>query len=223
MVIRKNKYSSEINNDSARSNDLAKVPVVLMIAMSPAMMNGKTPIQYMPLDEGNMTEVFEQQPIEENDATYVARSEEFQQKYPFDVAWLSHKKVQQIVPATASGQKTNLVLCSSNFNDNTVRKIYLIKDNEKNPYESHEPQYITELVYHNIGKNKEYLGVTILKDVFDKNTHQYRGTIQYESRLDDESAQFLLDFNAGSTKWKDVTGIKYRETTNPNVARTISY
>ena len=62
------------------------------------------------------------------------------------------------------------------------------------------------------------MGVYVIEKVYDKNTHKYKGTIGYELRLDDESAQYLLDFNAGSTEWKDETGIKFRETTNPNVA-----
>lgn len=211
-------YSPDVNNESVKSNKLAKVPVMLMIAMSPAMMNAKTPEQFIPSDEGNMIEMYEPTCVESNDATYVTKPGEPNNSFPFDIAFFRHKRIQQIVPAMAGGQKTNLVLSSSNFNDNTVRKVYLVKNNEKVIYETHEPQYITELVLHDIGKDKEYLGVTVLRDVFDKDTHEYRGTIEFETRLDDESAQFLLDFYAGSTKWKNITRIKLRVTTDPNLA-----
>ena len=221
--IRKNKYSSEINNDSARSNDLAKVPVVLMIAMSPSMMNAKTPVQIMPLDEGNMTEMYEQAPVEVNDRTYVAKPEEFQQSDPLGVAYFRYSRIQQIKPAIASGHKANLVLTSINRNDNTVRKVYLVRNDYKNSIETQEPPYIRELIYHELGPDKEFLGVKVIESVYDKSTQQYKGTIGYEVKLDDTSAQYLLDFNAGSTKWIDETGIKFKETKSPKLAPTISY
>lgn len=221
--IRKNKYSSEINNDSARSNDLAKVPVVLMIAMSPSMMNAKTPVQIMPLDEGNMTEMYEQAPVETNDATYVARPEEFQQSDPLGVTFFRHRKIKQIKSAIAGGHKANLVMTSYNRNDNSVSKVYLVRNDYKNSIETQEPPYIKELIYHDLGPAKEFLGVKVIESVYDKNTQKYKGTIGYEVKLDDTSAQYLLDFNAGSTKWKDITGIKFRETTNPNVAPVKEY
>ena len=216
MVIRKNKYSSEINNDSARSNDLAKVPVVLMIAMSPAMMNGKTPIQYMPLDEGNMTEMFEQAPVETNDATYVARPEEFQQDYPLGVAYLSYEKIRQIVPAVGNGVKANIVLAtrSADKTPNNVEYVYYIKNSYKND-RCEVPPVVRALIYHNLGPDKEYLGIEIKENFYKNGIPDYY--VVREVKLDDKSAQFLLDLQAGSTKWNDKTGIKFRETTNPNV------
>ena len=140
----------------------------------------------------------------------------------FDIAFFRYEKIKQIKPATAGGQRTNLVFVSSD-RDNTVRKVYLVKNNEKNSYETQEPPYIKELMYHDLGPDKEFLGVNVTEKVYDKNTHKYKGTIGYELKLDDESAQYMLDFNAGSTKWKDETGIKFRETTNPDVAPVIKY
>lgn len=223
MGIRKNKYSSEMNNDSTRSNDWAKVPVVLMIAMSPSMMNAKTPVQIMPLDEGNMTEMFEQAPVEANDATYVAKPEEFQQSDPLGVTYFRHRKIKQIKSAIAGGHKANLVMTSYNRNDNTVSKVYIVRNDYKNSIEHQEPPYIRELIYHDLGPDKEFLGVKVTEKVYDKNTHQYKGAIGYELKLDDTSAQFLLDFQTGDTKWIDETGIKFRETTNPNVAPVKQY
>ena len=218
--IRKNKYSSEINNDSARSNDLAKVPVVLMIAMSPAMMNGKTPIQYMPLDEGNMTEMFEQAPVEVNDRTYVARPEEFQQSYPLGVAYFDDLRIQQVKPAIGNGVKANLVLTAykPNKNKNNVDQVYYVEHSFRYNNKLIEPPLVQELIYHNLGSDKEYLGILIKKKIYPNETSPKVTKVVYsEVKLDDESAQFLLDFQAGSTRWNDRTGIKFTETTRPNV------
>lgn len=196
---------------------LSKVAAMIVITMTPSMLNAKTPVQYVPTDDGNKIEIFELAHLEAYAGTAVARPQKFQQSYPFDIAYFRYSKIKQIKSATAGGQKTNLVFVSHD-RDNTVLKVYLVKNNEKNSFETQEPPYIRELIYHDLGPDKEFLGVYVIEKVYDKNTHKYKGTIGYELRLDDESAQYLLDFNAGSTEWKDETGIKFRETTNPNVA-----
>lgn len=216
--IRKNKYSSEVNNDSVKSNDLAKVPVVLMIAMSPAMMKGKTPIQYVPISNENISELVAQPHIEENDATYVASPDEFQNSYPLGVAYLSNKKIRQIKPAIGNGVKANLVLATRKTDDtsNDVRYVYYIKHSHKSNNINENPPEVRELIYHNLGPDKEFLGIKIVEELY-KDGH-YDSFIIKEVKLDDTSAQFLLDFQAGDTEWNNKAGITFRETTNPNVA-----
>ena len=226
--LKKNKkYSSENNNNSNKSNNLAKVPVMVMIAMTPSMLNAKTPVQYLPISNENIPELYAQPSVEVNDATYVARDEEFQQSYPFDVAFLkTYRKIRGVISGTANGKKTNLVLCSITSRDKGISRVYMVKDNEKNIYENQEPEMITELVYHNIGRDKEYLGAVILKTIYDKHTHEFAGALSREVRLDDKTAQFLLDLTTDDTQYeydKRFGNIKYSETTNPNTRPVIEY
>lgn len=209
---------------STKSNDLAIVPVVLMIAMSPSMLNAKTPVHIMPVGEEKVSELIAQPNEEVNDATYVAKPEQFQQDYPLGVAYLSTVGVKQIKPAIANNNKANVVLAGPDDGSNLVRSVYLINENYKNNNPNQLPPVIRELIYHNIGADREYLGVIVKQNIY-PNEHSLKATkaIIREYRLDDESAQFLLDLNAESTKWKDETGIRFKETTNPNTARVKSY
>ena len=42
--------------------------------------------------------------------------------------------------------------------------------------------------------------------------------VEYEYKLDDTSAQKIIDLIAGDSKWTNRTNIKFSETTSPNVA-----
>lgn len=82
----------------------------------------------------------------------------------------------------------------------------------------HRPPVIKELVYHNLGSGKEYLGIVIEERIYKSETSpNIKKKIIGEVKLDDTSAQFLLDLNAGSTKWNDETGIKFKETKKAKV------
>lgn len=178
----------------------------------------------MPMGEEKVSELIAQPNEEVNDATYVAKPEQFQQDYPLGVAFLSTIKVKQIKPAKANDSKANVVLVGPDDGSNLVREAYLINENYKNNNPNQLPPVIRELIYHNIGADREYLGVIVEQKIY-PTEHSLKNTktITREYRLDDESAQFLLDLNAELTNWKDETGIRFKETTNPNTARVKSY
>lgn len=79
------------------------------------------------------------------------------------------------------------------------------------------------MIYHNIGKDKEFLGVLVYEEIYKEGQASPVGFLTREYRLDNESAQFLLDLNANSTKWLDKTGIEFKETTSPNIQSVKSY
>ncbi|MBQ5653826.1 MAG: hypothetical protein IIV28_03430, partial [Alistipes sp.] len=61
-------------------------------------------------------------------------------------------------------------------------------------------------VYNDIGKDKEFCSVEIIKIRY-KNGEMFRYRIR--ERVDDETAQLLIDFLAGETQWRNSTGIKF--------------
>ena len=85
--------------------------------------------------------------------------------------------------------------------------------------QNHEPPKVRELVYHDTGDGKEYLGIKILQNIYKSgnNTMYPDNTMEREVKLDDESAQFLLDLRTNDTKWNNTTDIKFSVTTNPKV------
>lgn len=209
---------------STKSNDLAIVPVVLMIAMSPSMLNAKTPVHIMPMGEENIPELIAQPNEEVNDATYVAKPEQFQQDYPLGVAYLSKMKIQQIKQATVNGSKASIVLAThtSDKYENGVEEIYLIKNSYTNNNVDQMPPRIKELIYHNIGA-EEFLGIKVYEYIYKPGKYSPVGFMTREYRLDDETAQYLLDFNAKSANWLDKTSIVFRETTSPKLQPVKSY
>lgn len=207
-------------NDS-KSHNLAKIPVIVMIAMTPSMLNAKTPEQFVPLDVANATELYSPL-IAQNDATYVAlKPQEFQQVEPLGVAYFNDKKVQQIVKGKISTENVKIVLTGSEFDklENQVNNVYFIRDSYKNDNRVQRPPRILGLIYHNLGPDKEFLGVEVEQNLYkDVNARIPNAIIRREYRLDDESAQFLLDFHAGETKWVNKTGIIFAENKKPNTA-----
>lgn len=145
-----------------------------------------------------------------------------QQSYPFDTSRLKdfNQTVRFYRKATVGTGKAYLVFVSDPLcSVNEIADIYVINEGERYPYHagSYE-QYpvVTELIYHDLGKDKEFLGVVIFKPVFNKTTHQLAGGVLYERRIDDEAGQLLLDYQAGATQWKPGPGglatLKFSET-----------
>ncbi len=101
-----------------------------------------------------------------------------------------------------------------------VTRVYLLKDGETRDSSLKEPTFITELVYHNLGDNA-FLGIKTEEPLYDKDLH-YGGAMFQEYRLDDESAQYLLDFSTNDTKWLNGTDIKFSITNSPDLLPILS-
>ena len=107
------------------------------------------------------------------------------------------------------GKTIHIVLCplgdSSEDFKKIISAIYWVDENviKYNPY---NPPIVTGLVYHDIGKDKEFCSVKIIKTRY-KNGEMIRHLVH--ERVDDETAQLLIDFLAGETQWSNSTGIKF--------------
>lgn len=101
-----------------------------------------------------------------------------------------------------------------------VSRVYIINDGETREGGMMEPTYILELVYHDLGENS-FLGIKTEKPIYDSK-HAYAGAIFREYRLDDKSAQYLLDFRTNDTEWLNGTDIKFSVTTSPNLLPILS-
>ncbi len=162
-----------------------------------------------------------------------ASTAQAQQSYPFDTALLKdyYLKVRYYRKAIIGSSKAYLVFASGpTCSENEIDNIFVIKEGEHYQYHAgsyEQYPFIRELRYHDLGKDKEFLGVEILKPVFNKYTHHLRGSISYELRIDDEAGQFLLDYQAGATKWKPKPGgfaeLKFTETKSPSMYPVRTY
>lgn len=107
------------------------------------------------------------------------------------------------------GKTIHIVLCPVSEGSEQLKKIISAifwVDEEVIKYNPNHPPIITGLVYHDIGKDKEFCSVKMIHTRY-KNGEMIRHLIH--ERVDDETAQLLIDFLAGETQWKNSTNIKF--------------
>ncbi|MDO4209223.1 MAG: hypothetical protein Q4E44_06115 [bacterium] len=210
---------NEISTAVAKSSsNLAKVPVVVMIAMSPAMLNAKTPIKGLPELEGAKTEYVTALPVEtpeidEMTATPSFNAPEIQQDFPFGEKRLSMNKIQDSSTFVQNGVKYNMVFAADRTDDKEVRYIYIFPNGYNASPTKSLPQ-VKELIYHDLGSDKEFCGVILRTSVKKENG---RVTTYKEMRLPDEIAQKIIDLKANYTEFDNRTNIKYSKIQSANL------
>jgi len=203
-------------------NNMKRVPVIVMLAMTAALLSSNSTARAVTLDPEQLTEVMANIPVEAADEMTASFPEvqRTQQSYPLGVAFFRDVKIQQIKPAVGNSVKAKIVLVTYGGErySNNVRNVYYIKDSYSNSNPDQFPPEVKGLVYHDLGSDKSYLGIILSEKLYSSKTAiTPRGRMEREVKLDDESAQFLLDLKTNDTKWNDKTNITFSETTNPKV------
>jgi len=200
-----------------KSSKLAKVPVVVMIAMSPAMLNAKTPAMGLPELEGAKTEMVAALPVESEELmaktvapnfepTEVQQNGVIVNRYPgvslrrhelFDLSTFNYK-----------GKKYYMGL--QKWDNDLVGKVVICAEGDKR--KTLLP-YVTDFIIHE-PPNGEMFGSVMVRTVsMDKNI---KNTVE-EIKLSDECAQKIMDLLANDSKWKNGTTIKYIETKSTRI------
>lgn len=126
-------------------------------------------------------------------------------------------KIQEIIKAKAGGRDAYLVfhylLWTALEPSQSVSEIYLIEQ----PYEEYDgPATVCELIYHDLGSGKEFCGIKVIESITNKKTGKLY-VVTRETKIDDASAQKIIDLLAGDSKWTNRTGIEFSETTSPRL------
>lgn len=207
------------------SNNLAKVPVIVLMAMSPAMMNAKTPITNLSEMEDAKTEIIAPIPIDSEEldemttiAPDFSKPHTTQVKAPFGVDELIGHKIHHYDTFMKDGKKHYIVYSGIN-NADYVNKVSVFPEGFDRVKEKKLLPYVRELVYHDLGKGKEYCGIIVITHQRLKNGN-YK-TIKEEVRLPNEVAQNLIDFLADDTKMQNNTSISYSKTKSPQLRPTV--
>ena len=217
VSVNVNQYSftGKKDKNSHKANPLASVPVIIMLAMAP-MAEGKQQAQFVPIDSKQLTELVAQTSAVAPKAYEYTQNP--QKEAPLGIEYLSLDKAQKVLPCLGNEQPANLLFTTSRGDDeeNRVTRIYYVKNSyDKSQYKY--PPYIQSIIYHDLGE-KSFLGIkTIERLRFKKGDHYEQKTFIFEVKLDDEAAQYLIDFLAGDTNFKNSTNIKFEETTNPRL------
>ena len=199
--------------DSHKANPLASIPVIVMLAMAPMSADGKQPAQLVPIDSAHITELLAQANATNLQTTSTKQS-------VLDNALKNNKSIQadRILLKSKGqfgGEDAYFLLTSMDKNDthNRVEDIQIITRGLKP--KDHPPKVI-ELVYHDLGAGKEFCSVKV-NETFFSNDGKTR-LVTYETRIDDQSAQLIIDVMANETKWKNGTRIKFSETKSDELA-----
>lgn len=201
-------------------SDLAKVPVIVLLAMNPATLNSAIPM--MPeTDNPDKIVMLAPETKSADAATYVIEPEiqlPLQADQTYGWGMLSKVNILHERNAYVNGVKYHLVYATAGKNNKKdVTDVYLFKDgsySSKDP--SMPPPRIIKLVYHNIGDGKEFLGAVVYEEVVDKSGN-YKGTMKYELKLDDDSATHLINFCQDKTSMKNSTQFYIVESESPKL------
>lgn len=207
-----------------RSNNLAKVPVVMLMAMSPAMMDAKTPVTNLSEMEEAKTEMVAPIPIDSEEldemttiAPDFSNPQNVKTKAPFGVTDLLGHKIHHADTFMKNGKKYYIVYSGIN-NADYVDKVSVFPEGYNGVKEGKLLPRVTKLVYHDLGKGKEYCGIIVISTQKLKNGGFKRTT--EEVRLPNEIAQNLIDFMADDTKMKNRTSISYSKTKSAQLRQT---
>lgn len=122
--------------------------------------------------------------------------------------------VLEVVPAIGNGHEASLVFVredknASDDNDVMVDTVYYIDDSsldddfkvwmDEDSLFTKPPRFVVGLIYHDLGEDKEFLGIKVRGERVGQNSLDM---YYQEVRLDDVSAQYLIDFSTGDIKWQ---------------------
>lgn len=195
--------------DSHKANPLASIPVIVMLAMAPLSMDGK---QFVPIDNVHLTEVSAQVNSVAPKA-YAEPQAPQETTYPFGLNYYNKGRlILKVIDSKANNKDAKMVFSTFN-NDvakNKVAFVHLIDKDYNNRRVVSAPPVINELIYHNTSKG-EFCSVVVSECIKVNNQYTYK---YYNVKLDDNSAQELINLLAGETEWKNSTDIKFSETTS---------
>ena len=187
--------------DSHKANPLAGLPVVVMLAMAP-IAEGKQPAQFVPIDSEHLTELVAQ--VNATAPKTYAASQESEIAKIQNLKYFRNRDIAHI-QKVKDGNTTKGYLVMSGYlktmdtPKNTVREIYYIDDVYLRNTPDEDPPQVRKLIYHDLGPGKEFCSIVTNQLITNKNTKEQK-LITRGVKLDDESAQLIIDLLANDRK-----------------------
>lgn len=139
-----------------------------------------------------------------------------QLKYPFGWARFNKndEKILFSAPATGNGKSYTLVFTQTTGEEDPkkVNSVYLIANDGTfcNDWQA-DPGDVEALIYHDLGKQDEYCGLKVSTGIV-KNGKWTGITKTEEIRIDNKTAQRVIDFLAGDSGWNNDTYLYFTQT-----------
>ncbi len=208
------------------------VPVIVLMAMNPALLNSAATMSNLQGEEENPNLITMAEPaqnFEIDDATYVMQPKTVKEtqdvkKAPYGWNLFLQDDIVEVNKGHNALGNFDMVYTNNRIDESgSISDVYIVQKSRDIPAKSaFHPPKVFKLMYHNIGKDKEFCGVITKEDLLDENG-QYISGIEKEIRLDDDTAQKLIDLVTNHSKWKNNTFIKICETKSERLFPTTKY
>ena len=198
------------------SSIMTKVPVIVLLAMNPATLDSKIPT--MPeTDNPNKVVMLAPETKSVEKSTYVIAPglQEIQQKKPpYGWGYFRFGKIQHTSNIVIDGKyNRDLVFYTPALmksKGNVVGEVFIVDPNKPGGHSiTPHPPKIEKIIYHDIGKDKEFCSVKTVEFLVDA----YR-----ELRIDDDSANKLMALTLNKLEWKNATHIDFIVTKTADLA-----
>ncbi len=189
-----------IDQPRAKTNkpNLAKVPVVVLLASTPTLLNSAIPEQFSETDQENdkienVKFDYELDKAEKLEKTYVIAPA--QQPKPPYLDWPGITPVVKCAPAKVNGKPYHMIWTAISYDHNELRSVYFADDRyskKTDPLKRFLPPVLKKLTLHDCPDGQ--FCTAYLQE--DRITNSPNGDIWhrylYDVRLDDETAQDLI-------------------------------
>lgn len=206
------------------SSIMTKVPVIVLLAMNPATLDSKIPT--MPeTDNPNKVVMLAPETKSVEKSTYVIApglQETQQKKPPYGWGYFRFGKIQHTSNIVIDGKyNRDLVFytpVSMKRQGNVVGEVFIVDPNKPGGHSiTPHPPKIEKIIYHDIGKDKEFCSVKTVESLVD-DSGNYIGYAYRELRIDDDSANKLMALTLNKLEWKNATHIDFIVTKTADLA-----
>lgn len=206
------------------SSIITKVPVIVLLAMNPATLSSAIPVMPETDNPNNIVMLApEQKSVDKNTYVIAPELQDIQQiNPPYGWEHFRFGKIQHSSNVVVDGKyNRDLVFytpVSMKRQGNVVGEVFIVDPNKPGGHliTPHPPK-IEKIIYHDIGKDKEFCSVKTVESLVD-DSGNYIGYAYRELRIDDDSANKLMALTLNKLEWKNATRIDFIVTKTADLA-----
>ena len=206
------------------SSIITKVPVIVLLAMNPATLSSAIPVMPETDNPNNIVMLApEQKSVDKNTYVIAPELQDIQQiNPPYGWEHFRFGKIQHSSNVVVDGKyNRDLVFytpVSMKRQGNVVGEVFIVDPNKPGGHSiTPHPPKIEKIIYHDIGKDKEFCSVKTVESLVD-DSGNYIGYAYRELRIDDDSANKLMALTLNKLEWKNATRIDFIVTKTADLA-----
>ena len=206
------------------SSIMTKVPLIVLLAMNPATLSSAIPVMPETDNPNNIVMLApEQKSVDKNTYVIAPELQDIQQiNPPYGWEHFRFGKIQHSSNVVVDGKyNRDLVFytpVSMKSKGNVVGEVFIVDPNKPGGHSiTPHPPKIEKIIYHDIGKDKEFCSVKTVESLVD-DSGNYIGYAYRELRIDDDSANKLMALTLNKLEWKNATHIDFIVTKTADLA-----